>query len=367
MDRAVSSIMLEDQFLMPAKSGYQMPAEWHTHAATLMHWPSNRETWPGERLNRVEPVFLRIIETISRYEPVILICDPSAIHRAEQLLKSRKADQGRIHLLEKKINDVWVRDCGPICIYREVDGVSEYAMTDWEYNSWGGKYPPFDDDNRIPSYLAQKFQIPLFQPGIVLEGGSIETNGKGLLLTTESVLLNSNRNPGLDKKEIETYLDNYLGIEKVIWLKAGLAGDDTDGHIDDLCRFVNEDTVFASVVHDPGDVNYQMLQYNLALLRTAVDQVGRPLNIVEIPLPETKIEGTTVDGSEYVPASYANFYIANGLVLVPLYDPRHDNEILELFRTYFPGRDVIGIECSDLVWGQGSIHCVTQQLYGITL
>ncbi len=344
-----------------------MPAEWHRHAATLMHWPSNRETWPGDRLDIVEPVFLQIIETISRYEPVILLCAPAAIQKAQKLIADRKIIQNRIHFIEIAVNDVWARDCGPICIYREVDEVIEYAMTDWEYNSWGGKYPPFEDDNQIPSFLAEKYQIPIYQTGIVLEGGSIETNGRGLLLTTESVLLNSNRNPGLDKPEIESFLADYLGIEKVIWLKAGLAGDDTDGHIDDLCRFINEDTVFTSIVNDTGNVNYQVLQHNLTLLRTATDQDGRPLNVVEIPLPETKIEGTTVDGSEYVPASYANFYIANGLVLVPLYDHQFDNDILELFKSYFPDRDVIGIDCSDLVWGQGSIHCVTQQLYGVTL
>jgi agmatine deiminase len=356
---------IELNLIKPSHIGFKLPAEWYPHDATLMHWPSNRETWPGNRLEKAEIVFLKIIETLSRYEPVILLCDPLAVRRAEALLKKSEADPDRIHILEIKINDVWARDCGPICIIRNMNGSVDYAMTDWEYNAWGGKYPPFDDDNKIPSFLAEKFQMKSFQPGIVLEGGSIETNGNGLLLTTESVLQNPNRNKGLDKKDIERYLSDYFGIEKVIWLKKGLAGDDTDGHIDDLCRFVNEDTVLVSIVHNPADINYPALTENLSILKSASDQNGKPLNIIEIPLPETKIEDATVDGSEYVPASYANFYIANGVVLVPLYDKRYDDHAMNMIGKYFPYRDLTGINCTDLVWGQGSIHCVTQQLYGI--
>lgn len=349
----------------PVKSGYRMPAEWHQHDATLMHWPSNRETWPGDRLTRAETVFLNIIDTLSSYEPVLLLCDPSAIRRAEERIKSRVLDPGQVHLIEKPINDVWARDCGPICIKREKDHSCEYAMTDWDYNAWGNKYPPYDDDNKVPVFLADKFNIPVFQPGLVLEGGSIDTNGKGLLLTTESVLLNPNRNPGLDKPMIEQYLSHYLGVEKILWMKAGLAGDDTDGHIDDLCRFLNEDTVLTTVTGDPDDINYHTLSENRKRLENVSDQKGNRLNIVELPLPGTRINGTTADGSEFVPASYANFYIANGVVLVPLYDKRYDKQAMELLGHYFPDREVAGIECTDLVWGQGSIHCVTHQLYGI--
>lgn len=353
------------KFKTPNQLGYSMPAEWHPHAATLMHWPSNRETWPGKRLERVEEVYLNIIEKLSRYEPVILLSDPSTLRRAKKRIENTGIDRTLVRVIEKPINDVWARDCGPICIRREVDGSVEYAMTDWDYNAWGNKYPPFDDDNKVPSFLADIFGMPLYRPGIVLEGGSIETNGHGLLLTTESVLLNPNRNPGLDKGAIEQYLQDFLGIDKIIWLKRGLAGDDTDGHIDDLTRFLNKDTVLTIISEDNRNVNFDVLNKNYELLESACDLQDRPLTIETLPLPETKIEGTTVDGSEHVPASYANFYIANGVVLVPQYDRRFDNMAIDLFRGYYPERDIIGIECADLVWGQGSLHCITQQLYGI--
>jgi len=199
---------------------------------------------------------------------------------------------------------------------------------------------------------------------MILEGGSIETNGNGVMLTTESVLLNPNRNPHLSKDEIEEHLKNYLGQEKIIWLESGLAGDDTDGHIDDLSRFVNERTIITMTTDDPEDVNYHVLQENLARLKAAKDQHGRSFEVVELPMPVTYVEETTVDGSEYVPASYANFYIANGGVLLPVYDPKHDDAVISAFRRYFPDRRIIPIKSTDLVWGQGSIHCITQQLYG---
>ena len=349
----------------PRQLGYRMPAEWHRHSATLMHWPSNRETWPGDRLGRVEIVYLNILEHLSRYEPVVLIVDPMAIQRAEKKLKERRLESGHIHLIEQPINDVWARDCGPVFVHRKFNGSDYFAITDWGYNAWGEKYPPFDDDKRIPSFLSRKFGIPAYTPGMVLEGGSIEVNGEGLLLTTESVLLNPNRNPGLKKTDIERLLGDYLGVEKVIWLKKGLAGDDTDGHIDDLTRFLNKCTVLTTVSSDSQDINHEALAVNRELLGKVQDLQGNPLNIVELPLPKTKIEGTTVDGSEYVPASYANFYIANGAVLVPLYDKQTDREARNLFSQFFPERDIIGIECADLVWGQGSIHCITQPLYGL--
>jgi agmatine deiminase len=276
-------------------------------------------------------------------------------------------DRGWIY--QVPVNDVWARDCGPIFLKRISGGgngsAPEYLISNWEYNAWGEKYPPFDADNALPAWFSHTFQIPMVEPGMVLEGGSIDTNGEGVLLTTESVLLNENRNPGLNRHEIEQTLKHWLGMEKVIWLGEGLAGDDTDGHIDDLSRFLNRNTILTMITDDEGDVNYKALNENFQRLKNARDQLGEPFNIVTLPLPATKIEGTTVDGSEYVPASYANFYIANGVVLVPLYDSRYDRQALDLFKTYFPDREIIGIECADLVWGQGSIHCITQQLYGV--
>ncbi|MAL17649.1 MAG: agmatine deiminase [Balneola sp.] len=341
---------------------FKMPPEWSRHAATQLHWPSNRETWPGERLERVEEVYCRIIEELHFFEPIHLFVESLEIrNRVMQKLSLKAVDLDRIIIHQRKINDVWARDCGPIFVKTE----EGFAITDWGYNAWGEKYPPWEDDNSLPQYIANKFSIDRIVPEMILEGGSIDVNGDGALLTTESVLLNENRNPNLSKEEIEKRLQRYLGVEQIIWLKRGLAGDDTDGHIDDITRFLNKDTVMTMVCDDENDVNFDSLQENLEILRSVTLKNGKPLNIETLPLPQTKIEGTTVDGSEYVPASYANFYIANGVVLVPTYDKRYDGQALELLRKYFPTRKVIGIDCADLVWGQGSIHCITQQWYGI--
>lgn len=346
---------------------YRMPAEWHHHAATQLHWPSNTNTWPGERLERVEAVYLNIIKVLHQYEPIILLVDEE--HSAEKVkrkLEEYSVDLSNIYIYSLPINDVWARDCGPIFV-QHLDFPNRYAITNWEYNAWGEKYPPFQDDNRLPGWFADTFKLRKFDTEIVLEGGSIETNGNGILLTTESVLLNENRNPDLSKEEIEESVKYYLGMDTVIWLKNGLAGDDTDGHIDDLSRFLNKNTILTMISEDTADVNYAVLKENYEILKSATDQNGNRFNIITLTLPHTKIEGTTVDGSEYVPASYANFYVANGVVLLPLYDEQYDEEALDLLSEYFPERDVVGIDCTDLVWGQGSIHCITQQLYAVGL
>lgn len=354
------------QDIKPAEEGYRMPAEWEPHSATQLHWPSNRETWPGYRLERVESVYLDIIRILHQYEPVVLLIDKGVDKKkVEEKLLQKKVNLSRVFIFRVPLNDVWARDCGPVFIRKNTQ--PHYALTDWEYNAWGEKYPPFDDDNKLPFWFSTQFGIKRFVPKMVLEGGSVETNGEGLLLTTESVLLNSNRNPGMTRQEIETRLKEYLGIQKIIWLKKGLAGDDTDGHIDDLSRFLDPGTVLTMLAEDPGDVNYEALRENYEILKQAVNTEGKPLKIETLPMPETAIPGTTVDGSEYVPASYANFYIANGVVLVPLYDKKSDQQALNLFKKYFPKHDIAGVECADLVWGQGGIHCITQQLYGLNL
>ena len=346
----------------------QMPAEWEKHAATQLQWPSNRETWPGDSLAGVEEVYLDIIYHLHSFEPVILLCDINAeLTKIKKRMISRGIEMERVRLYSIPINDVWARDCGPIFVKKITAQKTEYIITDWEYNAWGGKYPPFDSDNAVPGWFSKTFDIPSVKTGRVLEGGSIDTNGSGTFLTTESVLLNPNRNPDLSKGEIEQLLHNYLGAENIIWLKDGLAGDDTDGHIDDLARFVNKNTIVTMVTDDPDDINYDTLQENLEILTMATDSEGNPFHIIELPMPVTRTENPTVDGSEYLPASYANFYIANGIVLVPLYDKTYDSEILDLFSFLFPNREIAGIQCSDLVWGQGSIHCITQQLYDISV
>lgn len=350
----------------PVELGYRMPPEWAVHRGTELHWPHNRETWPGERLRRVEEVYARIIEVLHHFETVHLFVASQEIRdRAVSILDQREIDWERLRLYEQPINDVWARDCGPIFVRSGRADVSEYAVTDWEYNAWGGKYPPYDDDNRLPARVSEIFGLPRFEAGMVLEGGAIEVSGDGTLLTTESVLLNPNRNPALDKKKIEERLKDYLGIKRVLWLSRGLAGDDTDGHIDDLCRFLNDSTILAMTTDDPSDINYPALTDNLERLKSFTTPDGKSYHIETLPMPVTRIEGTTVDGSEYVPASYANYYVANGVVLLPFYDQRYDEQAKELLQQYFPGRKVVGIDCRDLVWGQGSIHCITQQWYGI--
>ena len=346
----------------PRSLGYFMPAEWHPHSATLMSWPSNRETWPGERLERVEKVYIQILEALTRHEPVLLIVGTLATRkRVEEYLVGSTVTRSNLRLWDIPSNDVWARDFGPIMVGRpQADGAWTYAINNFHYNAWGGKYPPYDADDAVPRRLSTRTGLHRFEPRMVLEGGSIDTNGAGKVLTTRSVLLNPNRNPDMSKGEIDTRLRDYLGHVEIIWLNRGLEWDDTDGHFDDITRFVSKDTVVTMVCDDKGDVNYEAMAENFEILSSSTD-----LKIHTLPLPLTKIEGTTVDGSEYVPASYANFYIANGCVLVPIYDPRHDEHALSFFRSAFPDRRVYGIPCADLVWGQGSIHCVTQQLYGV--
>ena len=349
----------------PKEMGYRMPAEWTHHSGTLLSWPSNPETWPGQRLDRVEVVFLEILKAISSCETVhLILSNDLTAKRAKAKIRSISGLEGKIIYHEIPGNDLWARDFGPIFIQNQK---GKFALNDWGYNAWGGKYPPFDADNAVPSYFSEKYGIHKFSPGIILEGGSIDTNGKGVLLTTESVLLNPNRNPHLSKSEIEEYLIEWLGMDKVIWLKDGLAGDDTDGHIDDISRFVNESTIITMVTEDRNDINYEALQENLEILKSSTDHLGNSFTIVEIPMPITKVEGEkTVDGSEFVPASYANFYYANNAVILPVYDKRYDNDVIRIFEKLHPNRKIIPIPCADLVWGQGSIHCITQQLYGIT-
>ncbi|MDI6401425.1 agmatine deiminase family protein [Balneolaceae bacterium ANBcel3] len=345
------------------KKDYYMPPEWATHKSTLLAWPDNRETWPGERLNRAEHVFADILEALTPHEHVdVLVANEQAQQAAAALIQNRDVDWNKVRLIRMPVNDVWIRDYGPISVREKTDDGSRVVFLNWEYNAWGGKYPPYDSDNAIPENIGKLLDYPVVDTKVILEGGSIDVNGAGCVLTTESVLLNPNRNPDMNREQIEDVLRTYLGVQKVIWLKNGLKGDDTDGHIDDLARFVSEKEVFVAVSDDPSDPNYAVLKENWEILSEATDVHGRPFEIVEVPLPNTKIKGTTVDGSDHVPASYMNFYIANKCVLVPVYDERYDDKVLQLFQSVFPDRYIKGIDCRDLVWGQGSIHCVTQQV-----
>jgi agmatine deiminase len=291
-----------------------------------------------------------------REEVHVNVAGPAMEADVRRLLADEGVDVGNVFFHDNPTNDAWCRDHGPIFVHRQSAGKTEEAILDWGYNAWGGKYPPYDLDDVIPTRIGRELGIPVYYPGMVLEGGSIDVNGRGTLLTTEACLLNPNRNPQLDREAIEASLRRHLGVRNILWLGDGIAGDDTDGHIDDLTRFVDPTTVVTVVEEDPADQNYEPLQKNLERLRTMRDQDGTPLRVVTLPMPRPiHQEG------QRLPASYANFYIANGLVLLPTYDPERDAEAQATLQGLFPGRDVVGIDCTDLVWGLGAFHCVTQQ------
>lgn len=340
----------------PAALGFRMPAEWAPHRGTWLSWSHKEASWPG-KFEPVPGIFARIVRELARAEEVhINVSGPDMEESVRTLLARERAELGRVRFHHHPTNDAWCRDHGPIFLQRTVDGRREEAIVDWDYNAWGGKYPPYDLDDVIPSRIGAELGLPVFHPGIVMEGGSIDVNGRGTLLTTEACLLNPNRNPTLTRAQIEQYLRAYLGVRHILWLGEGIAGDDTDGHVDDLSRFVDPTTVVTVVEEDPGDENYEPLQENLQRLRSMTDQDGRPLRVELLPMPRPLVH----DGQR-LPASYANFYVANGLVLVPGYDADQDAKAEAVLRRLFPGRRIVVMDCTDLVWGLGAFHCVTQQ------
>ncbi len=347
---------LMSQIEIPEPIGYRMPAEWEPHAATWLSWPHNKDTWPfNGKYEAMIKQYCNLIGTLAQYETVNINVGNSSLEKEAKayLIANGFSNFSNIHFHFLKTNDAWCRDHGPIFVKNKK---GEKAITNWIYNAWGGKYPPFDDDNRIPEQIGKLKNLPVFTTGIVMEGGSIEVNGKGTLLTTKACLLNKNRNPHLSQTQIEQYLKSYLGVTNILWLEDGILGDDTDGHIDDLSRFVNADTIVTVVEENISDANYHILKQNLETLQTLLDQNGNPFKIVTLPMPSPVI----TDG-ERLPASYANFLIANGCVLVPIFEDKNDNKALEILQSCFPDRKVIGINCRDTVWGLGTIHCMSQQ------
>jgi agmatine deiminase len=332
-----------------------MPAEWERHEATWLAWPHNRETWPTQ-LPRVEEAFLRIVEALSPGEDVrILVRDPAEKERAVKKLAQTRSRLDRVFFFQIPTADVWIRDYGPNFILKPGER-PESAFNRWDFNAWGGKYDSLRADDKIAPRIASVSQTPYYEPGMVLEGGSIDVNGSGSVLVTEQCLLNPNRNFRLERPGIEAILRDHLGVRHFIWLGEGIAGDDTDGHVDDIARFVSRDTVICAAEGDPGDENYAPLQDNLKRLRAAVDETGAPLTVVELPMPR-KIESDT----GRLPATYANFYIGNAAVLVPAYAQPEDAVAASILGRFFPGRQVVSIPSRDLVYGLGAVHCVTQQ------
>jgi agmatine deiminase len=341
----------------PAELGYYMPAEWRRHAATWLTWPKDPETWP-DRVPAVEEIFLQMMAALTPHELVNLLVDDE---EREKTVRKRCGFTGaeNIRFRQIKTVDSWIRDYGPNFL---VDNAGKLAFNDWVFNAWGNKYEALKSDDAIPSQLENVLAAPRFEPGIVMEGGSIEVNGAGCVLTTEQCLLNANRNPDLNRQQIEWYLKNYLGVEKVLWLTEGIVGDDTDGHIDDIARFVAPNVIVCAVEEDPIDANYELLQDNLQRLKRMTDAKGRPFEIVTLPMPGV-VGGESTDSRnlDRLPASYANFYIANEVVLAPVFGHVNDARAIETLARLFSDRRVVPINCEALVWGMGTIHCVTQQ------
>lgn len=339
----------------PFQLGYRMPAEWEEHEATWISWPKDPDSFPDEILPEVEKTYLKIIEALHKNETVnILVDDEYYEKKVKSLLESNKIGTKNIVLHRILTADVWFRDYGPIFISKMANK-KDIAFTHWEFNAWGNKYEDLKHDTHIPEKMPiskfKKFKAP-----IVLEGGSIDVNGLGTCLTTEQCLLNKNRNPHLSREQIEQHLKNYLGATKIIWLKEGIAGDDTDGHVDDLARFVSSDTVVCAVEEDKKDANYKALKANLELLKKAKDQDGNALKVIQLPMPKA-----VVYKGQRLPASYTNFYIANNTILIPIFNDENDTKALEIIQKLFPDRKAIGINCRELVYGFGAIHCITQQ------
>jgi agmatine deiminase len=334
-------------------AGYRWPAEWEPHAATWLSWPHNPETWPG-RLPEVEAAFVEMVRALAGRETVrIDVANESMADGVARRLRAGGVETSRgveLHLFPT--NDAWVRDHGPVFVTRG----RERAVVDFGYDAWGGKYPPWHLDDAIPRQVAAALGLPRYEAGFVLEGGSIDGDGRGSVLTTESCLLNPNRERGRTREGMERRLAHFLGARHVIWLGDGVEGDDTDGHVDDLARFVAPGVVVAAVEADAGDANHAPLADNLRRLRAARDADGKPLTVATLPMPP-RLDA----GGLRCPASYANFYVANGVVLVPVFGARSDRRALAVLAELFPGRDIVGIPSQDLVAGLGAVHCLTCQ------
>ena len=361
----------------PAQHGFSFPAEWHPHKATWISWPRPEGiSFPGKYHEAIEDI-AGLIRVLVQREAVHLNVPNENYERiVGEFLRGRGISLRRVSFHYIPTNEAWARDHGPAFVLRKRRGKTDAAIVDWGFNAWGGKYPPWDADDAVPTRIAQELKLPVFHPGIVMEGGAVDFNGAGTVLTTTSCLLNKNRNPRLRqgfqlrqgsggqdggqaraKRRIEKYLRDYYGQKHVVWLGEGIAGDDTDGHIDDLARFIGERRIAIGVESNKRDPNYAILQKARRALDRARDQDGLPFDIVELPMPRPiAYEG------QRVPATYVNFYFANGSLLVPTFGQRdRDRRAIVILQQHLPEREVIGVDCRKLIWGLGAIHCFTQQ------
>ena len=336
-----------------------MPAEWMPHEAVWLSWPvSDPRHWGGAKTEMMQTKFAEIAAAISRSETVRINANPGQAAHIRAACERARAVPERVEIFEHPHNDVWCRDHGPIFVKDEFSGA--LSVTDWGFNAWGGKFPPWDLDDAIPKAVAASLGLPVIGGGMILEGGAIEVNAAGQLLTTEAVLLNPNRNPHMSRGEIEARLREVLGMGEILWLASGIEGDDTDGHIDDIARFVDDSTIVTCHEPDPGSPNHRVLLENLGRLREFHDAKGRPFELVPIHLPEAcEVPGWRLP---VLPASYVNFLILNEAVLVPTFrQPKNDDRALGILRELFPGRRIEGIDCLDLVEEGGTLHCISQQ------
>lgn len=338
-----------------AAQGYRMPAEWEPHEATWLSWPRPDGISFPDSYERVAPTLARMVDALAGSEKVnINVCDADHEALVRGHLAKANAKSEHVTFYHIRTNEPWCRDHGPIYLTRDQD--PKMVILDWDYNAWGWKYPPFDFDDDVPKHIAEHQKLPIYFPRMVLEGGSIDVNGSGTLLTTKSCLLNPNRNPDLSQKEIEQRLRDYLGVTNILWLGDGIEGDDTDGHVDDLTRFVSRTTVVTVVEEDEEDNNYEPLRQNLDALHTMKAEDGTPLEVLTLPMPRKIVR----DGQR-LPASYANFYIGNRVVLLPVFADTHDKWAVAVLEKAFPDRKIVPIDCRELIWGLGAFHCLTQQ------
>ncbi len=344
MDRTVETTRSD----RPALLGYRRPAEWERHSATWLAWPHNERTWPG-KFHVIPPLFADLVRLIARYEAVRLLVSGPAAEQAKSIVGS----VANVEFWDIPTNDAWCRDHGPMFLK---GAQLPPALVDWRYNAWGGKYPPYDLDDAVPTAIAERGQYRRFAADMVLEGGAVDFNGQGTLLTTRSCLLHPSRNPDWRQDEITRYLCDYTGARHVIWLTGGeFAGDDTDGHVDQLARFISPSGVMAAWCDDPYDPNYPVLHQLHNELQEAVDQDAKKFEVIRVPLPAPKYyEGRRL------PASYCNFYYVNDAVIVPVFEDANDEGALGIFRELFPDRIIEPFPCLDLVWGLGAVHCLSQ-------
>lgn len=348
----------------PRSLGYRMPGEWEPHAGTWIAWPHRSDDWP-ERFGAIPFAFAEMVRLLAPHESVRVVVGSEAKEtRARSLLEAVGVDPARVQFHRWPTDRSWIRDSGPIFVRRTgtPEGPAAIGAVDWGFNGWA-KYDDWHRDDRIPSRVARALGVPAWRPRVgerrvVLEGGAIDTNGAGTLLATEECLLSDvrARNPGIDRPGIEAVLSDFLGIDRVVWLGRGIVGDDTHGHVDDVARFVGERTIVAAKEPNPDDPNHPILEENLRRLREATTPDGQPFEVVELPMP-----GPIAYSGQRVPASYLNFYLANGCALVPTFNDPNDRVALGILERLLPGRTVVGLHSGDLIWGLGSIHCLTQQ------